>query len=48
MEGKTLDISDISWKYDSDQFISAYLGHILHYVEGMIIEVRDRKRGPDA
>jgi hypothetical protein len=30
------------WQYRSDEFIPNYLGHILHYVEGMIMEVRDR------
>jgi hypothetical protein len=48
LERGITDIRDISWKYDSEEFIAAYLGHILHYVEGMIIEVRDRKRGSDA
>lgn len=35
-----------SWKWDyrSDEFVANYLGHILHYVEGMIMEVRDRQR----
>jgi len=32
------------WEYRSDEFIAAYLGHILHYVEGMIMEVRERQR----
>ena len=32
------------WDYRSDEFIAAYLGHILHYVEGMIMEVRERQR----
>jgi hypothetical protein len=36
---------ELSWNYKSDEFIAAYLGHILHYVEGMILDVRDRKRG---
>ena len=31
------------WDYKSDEFIANYLGHILHYVEGMIMEVRDRQ-----
>lgn len=30
------------WKYDADEFIPNYLSHILHYVEGMIMTVRDR------
>lgn len=32
------------WQYESDEFIANYLGHILHYVEGMIMEVRQRQR----
>lgn len=32
------------WNYKSDEFSSSYLGHILHYVEGMIVETRDKQR----
>jgi hypothetical protein len=32
------------WIYDSEEFVPNYLGHILHYVEGMIMEVRERLR----
>jgi ppGpp synthetase/RelA/SpoT-type nucleotidyltranferase len=32
------------WDYQSDEFTANYLGHILHYVEGMIMEVRDRQQ----
>lgn len=31
------------WNYKSDEFSANYLGHILHYIEGMIMEVRDKK-----
>lgn len=31
------------WNYKSDEFVTNYLGHILHYVEGMIMEVRERQ-----
>lgn len=31
------------WDYTSEAFKPNYLGHILHYLEGMIMEVRDRK-----
>jgi hypothetical protein len=31
------------WEYESDEFLANYLGHILHYVEGMIMEVRERQ-----
>ena len=33
------------WNYKSDLFSSSYLGHILHYVEGLILEVRDKQVG---
>jgi hypothetical protein len=41
---KPPSIEEISWNYRSPQFNAAYLGHILHYVEGMIIEVRDQQK----
>lgn len=31
------------WDYKCPEFIPNYLGHIVHYVEGMIIEIRDKK-----
>ncbi|MDB5052925.1 MAG: hypothetical protein JWM44_975 [Bacilli bacterium] len=33
------------WNYESKEFTANYLGHILHYLEGMILEVRDRRSG---
>jgi len=33
------------WNYKSDEFVASYLGHILHYVEGMIIEIREKQKG---
>ena len=30
------------WDYKSDEFTVNYLGHILHYLEGMIMEVRQK------
>ena len=32
------------WDYESDEFAANYLGHILHYVEGMIMDVRNRQQ----
>lgn len=32
------------WDYECDEFCTNYLGHILHYVEGQIMEVRDRQK----
>lgn len=36
---------DYKWQWDhkSPEFIPNYLGHIIHYVEGMIIEIRDKE-----
>lgn len=31
------------WDYTSDEFATNYLGHILHYLEGMIMGVRSRQ-----
>lgn len=32
------------WDYDSEQFIPNYMGHIAHYIEGMIVEIREKKQ----
>jgi len=32
------------WDYSSQEFATNYLGHILHYVEGMIMEIRDKNK----
>ncbi|EKF84787.1 hypothetical protein [Methanobacterium formicicum] len=36
--------NDWLWDYKSDEFLANNLGHILHYVEGMIMEARERQR----
>jgi hypothetical protein len=41
---KPKDASKWQWNYKSDEFSANYLGHILHYVEGMILEVRDKQK----
>lgn len=33
------------WNYRSTEFMANYLGHILHCVEGMILEVREKQKG---
>lgn len=40
---------DVKWQWDyrSDEFAANYLGHILHYVEGMIMDVRDKRIGKE-
>jgi hypothetical protein len=45
---KRIQISDKKWQWDygSDEFEANYLGHILHYIEGKIVEIREKqKRG---
>lgn len=32
------------WNYTSGEFVANYLGHILHYVEGMIMEIREKQK----
>ncbi len=43
---KRIKEEDIKWQwnYKSDEFITNYLGHILHYVEGMIMEIREKQK----
>jgi hypothetical protein len=33
------------WDYSCDEFGANYIGHILHYIEGMIVEIRERQKG---
>ena len=37
---------DEKWQWDhrSKEFVPNYLGHMLHYLEGMIMQVRDQQR----
>lgn len=35
------------WDYKSQEFTPYYLGHLLHYLEGMIMRVREEIRQPD-
>ncbi len=43
---KKIALSPIKWQWDykSDEFSTNYLGHILHYVEGMIMEIREKQQ----
>jgi ppGpp synthetase/RelA/SpoT-type nucleotidyltranferase len=34
------------WRYQDEEFFVNYLGHVLHNVEGMIMEVRKKSGGP--
>lgn len=35
---------DWVWKYKDDKFSTAYLAHLLHYAEGMIMQIIEKKR----
>lgn len=41
-----IEEKDVKWQWDykCDEFSVNYLGHILHYVEGMILEIREKQR----
>jgi len=43
--GKLLTASQELWQWDyaSEEFATNYLGHILHYVDGMIVGIKERK-----
>lgn len=32
------------WNYKSDEFAVNYLGHIIHYLEGMIVDIREKHK----
>jgi len=44
---KKIKEPDIMWQWDykSTKFSTNYLGHILHYIEGLIVDVREKQRG---
>jgi hypothetical protein len=42
-KSKSDDGQPWQWNYESDEFVANYLGHLLHYIEGMIMEVRARQ-----
>lgn len=31
------------WDYSCEQFVPNYMGHIAHYIEGMIVDIRDKQ-----
>lgn len=43
---KKISAEDVKWQwnYKTDEFVANYLGHILHYVEGMIMEIREKQK----
>jgi hypothetical protein len=32
------------WRYEDEEFVPNYLGHVLHFIEGLIMDVRNRER----
>ena len=45
MEAKMIKKKDVKWQWDyrSNEFNVNYLGHIIHYIEGVIINIRDKQ-----
>ena len=43
---KSFNFADQSWKwkYQSNEFSASYLGHILHYIEGLIVQTREKQK----
>ncbi len=35
------------WNYEKEEFLANYLGHILHYIEGMIMKIRKKQSEGD-
>ncbi len=44
---KDINKEDIPWQwnYKSDEFATNYLGHMLHYLEGKIVEIIEKQKG---
>ncbi len=44
---KKVEKADVKWQWDykSDEFSTNYLGHILHFIEGMIVDIREKQKG---
>lgn len=40
------NVSDKKWQWDykCKQFVPNYIGHIAHYIEGMIVDIRDKQK----
>jgi ppGpp synthetase/RelA/SpoT-type nucleotidyltranferase len=41
-----LNQPDIKWQwdYDSEEFLPNYIGHMLHYIEGELMQIRNREQ----
>ena len=46
---ETLELPDTKWQWDynSEEFSPNYLGHMLHYIEGAVMQIRDREQTND-
>ncbi len=44
---KASDPTEWQWDYTSEEFSIGYLGHMLHYLEGTIVQIRNRDREGD-
>jgi hypothetical protein len=42
---RPVDNKEWSWDLKGDEFVANNLGHMLHYIEGMIVRLRDEQRG---
>jgi hypothetical protein len=41
-----IDYRNWQWNYSHKNFLPNYLGHVAHYLEGMVLQARDRLRSP--
>ncbi len=43
---ETIEPPDTKWQWDykSDEFSPNYIGHIVHYIEGAVMQIRDREQ----
>jgi hypothetical protein len=41
------DNDDWVWKYKEDKFSTAYLAHMLHFAEGMIMQIMEKNKNSE-
>ena len=43
---ESLEPPSIKWQWDymSDEFTPNYIGHILHYIEGAVMQIREKEQ----
>ena len=46
---ESIELPNIKWQWDynSDEFSPNYIGHILHYIEGAVMQIRNREQEND-